>query len=240
MAEEKTAKDEGINRRDFLKGIGAGAIGGGLVVAGIFTGTRSGISTPVGTTGQARAISVEASQGYLLVDTKKCASCQTCMLACSLVHEGKENVSLSRIQILHNTFANFPDDVDQFQCRQCVYPVCLASCPTGALHYDDEAGVRTIDEDVCIGCQRCVESCPFTPSRINWNFEEGYSQKCDLCADTPYWEEDGGPDGKQACVEVCPMKAIQFTNEIPAQVGSLGYEVNLRSPNTTELGLETH
>ena len=109
MVEEKSNEEKGINRRDFLKGIGAGAIGGGLVVAGIFTGTRSGISTPMGTTGQAKAVSVEASDGYLLVDTRKCSSCQTCMLACSLVHEGKENVSLSRIQILHNTFENFPN-----------------------------------------------------------------------------------------------------------------------------------
>ena len=34
---------------------------------------------------------------------------------------------------------------------------------------------------------------------------------------TPYhWDEvGGGPDGKQACVEFCPVKAIQFTKEVP-------------------------
>jgi len=238
MAEEESLEGKGIGRRDFLKGLGAGAIGGGLIVAGVFTGTRTGIVSDVGI-GRPGVTAVSASEGYLLVDTKKCSSCQTCMLACSLVHEGKENVSLSRIQILQNTFAGFPDDVDQEQCRQCVYPVCLSACPTGALHFDEEHGVRTVDEDLCIGCQRCVEACPFTPSRITWNFEEGYAQKCDLCAETPFWDEVGGTDGKQACVEVCPMKAIRFTTEIPAQVGDMGYDINLRTPNCiTALGLD--
>ena len=37
-------------------------------------------------------------QGYLLVDVKKCQGCLTCMLSCSLAHEGQENLSYSRIQ----------------------------------------------------------------------------------------------------------------------------------------------
>jgi protein NrfC len=65
---------------------------------------------------------IPASEGYLLVDTKKCQGCLSCMLACSLVHEGTENLSLARIQILQNSFAKFPDDLTMAQCRQCVEP----------------------------------------------------------------------------------------------------------------------
>jgi protein NrfC len=90
--------------------------------------------------------------------------------------------------------------------------------------------MRMVDERKCIGCQRCVEACPHKPSRAIWNFEKKHSQKCDLCANTPYWDEKGGPDGKQACVAVCPMKAIKFTKEIPNQTGEAGYDVNLRGP----------
>jgi Fe-S-cluster-containing hydrogenase component 2 len=54
------------------------------------------------------------------------------------------------------------------------------------------------------------------------------AQKCDLCIDTPYWNEKGGPGGKQACVQACPMEAIKFTEEVPSQVGDSGYKVNLR------------
>jgi Fe-S-cluster-containing dehydrogenase component len=74
----------------------------------------------------------------------------------------------------------------------------------------------------------CVTACPYTPSSIIWNFEKGVAQKCDLCIDTPYWNEKGGADGMQACVENCPMEAIRFTGEIPTQIGDMGYKVNLR------------
>ena len=43
-------------------------------------------------------------------------------------------------------------------------------------------------------------------------FEEKVSVKCDLGADTPFWEEKGGSGGKQARVEVCPMRVIKFTD----------------------------
>ena len=71
----------------------------------------------------------------------------------------------------------------------------------------------------------------------NFN-DDKKSRKCDLCAITPYhWDEaGGGPDGKQACVEVCPVGAIKFTREIPVQDGDAGYKVNLRDSAWQQLG----
>jgi len=180
---------------------------------------------------------IPASGGYLLVDTKKCQGCMTCMLSCSLVHEGKENLSLARIQVIQNSFAKFPDDITLAQCRQCVEPACLQACPTDALHVDHEHGnVRMIDVEKCIGCKKCVEACPHAPARAVWDFEDKHAQKCDLCADTPFWNEQGGPDGKQACVELCPVAALKFTKEIPKQKGGKGYNVNLRGKGWKNLG----
>lgn len=184
-------------------------------------------------------VAIAASEGYLVVDTKKCAACKSCMLACSLVHHGRENLTLSRIQIIDNPFGSFPNDVSMNQCRQCPAAPCVEVCPTGANHYDPKNGsVRMIDPRKCIGCQQCVEACPHTPSRIVWNSEDRHAQKCDLCADTPHWNEKGGPGGKQACVSICPMKAIQYTDKIPVQSES-GYNVNLRNANYGWLGLPT-
>ena len=37
---------------------------------------------------------IPESKGYLLVDSKKCTGCASCMFACSLAHEGKLNLNL--------------------------------------------------------------------------------------------------------------------------------------------------
>jgi protein NrfC len=178
-----------------------------------------------------------ASEGYLVVDVKKCQGCVSCMLACSLVHEGVENLSLARIQILQNSFENWPYDIAIEQCRQCVDPACVKACPEEALIVDTENGnVRRVHKEKCIGCMSCVEACPHPPSRAVWNFQEGHAQKCDLCSGAPYWEEGGGPKGKQACVEVCPVGAIAFVEEVPAQEGDEGYKVNLRGSAWGQLG----
>lgn len=242
MAEENTTivesaepRQQGVSRREFLTGVGG--LGLGAAVGAL---TVKGFILPEET------FAVPASGGYLLVDTKKCAGCESCMLACSMVHDGAANVNLSRIQITGNQLGKFPYDLEQIQCRQCPYPACVEACPTGANHVDENWGnVRLVDEEKCIGCERCVEACPFTPSRMQWNHIAKHAQKCDLCAHTPYMDEEGGPGGVQACVAVCPSKAIKFVAEVPEQ-SEMGYMVNLRkteswknlSFDTTDLGRE--
>jgi protein NrfC len=118
-----------------------------------------------------------------------------------------------------------------------VYPACTEACPTGALHVDEANGnARTVDERKCIGCMRCVEACPYTPTRIQWDGEKGIVLKCDLCADTPYWNGQGGPDGMQACVAVCPAGAIKFQADVPSQVGDEGYDVDFYQENALSRG----
>lgn len=225
LRESDEAK-QGISRRKFLKWskdvvVGFGAAGALTRIVWIKEGLAA----------------FPASEGYLVVDIKKCQGCVSCMLACSLVQEGEENLSLARIQILQNSFANWPDDVTVEQCRQCVDPACVQACPEGALIVDTEKGnVRRVVKGKCVGCMSCVEACPFPPSRSIWNFQADHAQKCDLCMDAPHWEEEGGPDGKQACVEVCPVGAIKFVKDVPIQKGDEGYKVDLRGPAWGALG----
>lgn len=219
MADIDTKKAPELSRREFVTGVGgagAGLIFGGLFVKGLFLPDK--------------VFAIPASEGYLLVDTKKCSGCDSCMLACSLTHHGTASLSLSRIQVIQDVFTPYPNDITVSQCRQCPYPSCVDACPTGANHVDAANGnVRTIDAAKCIGCERCINACPFTPSRSLWNAEDKHGQKCDLCADTPFWNETGGVGGKQACATVCPMKAIAFTKDVPIQNGDAGYDVNLRT-----------
>ncbi len=71
-----------------------------------------------------------------------------------------------------------------------------------------------------------------------WNHKKGVAMVCDLCKDAPFWSETGGVDGKQACVESCPMLAMRLVKEVPAQhplqaglslLDNDGYDRNLRT-----------
>jgi len=232
-SEEAAAKKK-LSRRDFL------VTGGTVVAADVLIATTPAGASAVTSAAPAPAekVTYPQSKGYLVYDSKKCAGCTTCMLSCSLTHYGVQNLSLSRIQIMQDSFGKFPDDIKMAPCRQCVTPVCVQNCPTGAAFVDTANGnVRRIDSKKCIGCKTCIKMCPQQPHRTVWNHLEKKSSKCDLCLDTPYWNEKGGPGGKQACVESCPMKAIKFVDVTPDQTETEGYDVNLRNDHWLNLGL---
>jgi Fe-S-cluster-containing dehydrogenase component len=215
-------KKKKMNRREFLVGGGA-ALAAGTLAAGV-TGGAEAASTKV---------SYPESRGYLVYDSRLCLGCQSCMFACSMTHEGVANPTLSRIQIIKDapSFVKYPNDVVISVCRQCVSPLCVQNCPTGACHIDEANGnIRRIDASKCIGCQMCIKSCPQNPHRTIWNSAKNISTKCDLCESAPFWNEKGGPDGKQACVETCPVKALKLVAEAPSQRDIDGYDVNLAPP----------
>ena len=232
-------EERAVSRRDFLKYSGTVVFVLGTGCYATVNGNRKDAKVSV-----VSSTGIPASDGYLLVDIRKCQGCASCMLACSLVHEGVESLSLSRIQIMQNAFEAYPHDVAVEQCRQCVEPACVEACPVDALEANPDSGnVRMVDRDECIGCGACVEACPYLPSRAVLASDEKFggklkARKCDLCANTPFhWDEaGGGPNGKQACVEICPVGAIKFTREIPVQQGDEGYKVDLRGINWRSLG----
>lgn len=220
--EKAEGKRKGVPRRDFLVS-GAAMTAGALAAA---SGSAAATLAPA----PQQKVTYEASKGYLVYDSRLCVGCQSCMFACSTTHEGEANPSLSRIQIVRDapSFTKYPNDVVLSVCRQCVSPLCVQNCPTGACHVDASKGhIRRIDQAKCIGCQRCIQSCPQRPHRTVWNPVKKKSTKCDLCADAPYWSQKGGPDGKQACVETCVAKAIKLVAEAPPQQDINGYDINL-------------
>ena len=92
--------------------------------------------------------------------------------------------------------------------------ILVENCPTGACHVDTGHGnVRIIDALKCDGCGECIDACPFVPQMPIWNHEKKVAMKCDLCLNTPHWDESGGPEGKQACIEVCPTEAIRLVEK---------------------------
>jgi Fe-S-cluster-containing dehydrogenase component len=64
----------------------------------------------------------------------------------------------------------YPDDLKQYYfpraCMQCVAPACVAACPTGA-SYQREDGLVLVDPEVCVGCETCIEACPYDARNID-------------------------------------------------------------------------
>lgn len=214
MAGDKKV-DKKFSRRDFVVGSGT-AIAGGAI-------TALSPATQVA----AAAESYPLSTAYLVYDSKHCAGCYGCMIACSLVHEGEVSLSLSRIQIHRAVLAEYPLDISINVCRQCPEPLCVKNCPTGACHVSAANGnVRMIDQEKCIGCKTCLSSCPHIPHRTVYNAALRKVVKCDLCAVTPYFSKKGGPGGSQACVTTCPAGALKVVAELPPQTDNSGYDVD--------------
>ena len=175
-----------VTRRGLIGG--AAAIAAGAALAG------TAVADEAAPEGIAPAI------GHINHVSLICSGCRTCEIICTLGHEGVINPLLSRNTV--HTDIQAGDITHAYYCQQCDDPRCLKACPTGALHVDPETGARVIDQDVCIGCQTCLNACIFAASgqgesRIKYNEETGTCVKCDLCG------------GEPKCVQYCPIGAAQ-------------------------------
>ncbi len=141
----------------------------------------------------------------MIIDMDRCTRCDDCVRACAATHDN--NPRFVRHGPMNGNFmvAN--------ACMHCQDPVCMIGCPTGAIHRDSAKGSVTINDQTCIGCATCANSCPYDniqmvaarrPSGIPF-FDEATNQpiqkaaKCDLCGD-----QITGP----ACANACPHDAM--------------------------------
>lgn len=145
----------------------------------------------------------------MLINLDSCVRCDDCVSACAAAHDGNPRF------IRHGkTFENW---MVANACMHCADPVCMIGCPTGAIHRSMSGGMVIINDDTCIGCETCANSCPYSNIRmVSINDNEGHlitdpqnqkpilkATKCDLCAD-----QVTGP----ACVYACPQDALKRVN----------------------------
>lgn len=146
----------------------------------------------------------------ILTDITKCIGCLECVSACKQVNDlgmetprtWQKNDGLSADN--WTSILQKPDDhYIRKQCRHCLEPACVSSCPVGALQKTVEGAV-VYDSGKCLGCRYCMMTCPFGIPRYDWDKTVPYIRKCILCY--PRLKE-----GKQpACTEVCPTGATIF------------------------------
>ena len=85
---------------------------------------------------------------------------------------------------------------------QPLHPSCLRAGVPDRRDLKTEDGVVLIDHTYCIGCQYCVQACPYG-ARF-FNAEKKVTDKCTWC----YHRITKGL--QPACVEVCPVGARIF------------------------------
>ncbi len=218
-----------ISRRDFIK-IGAKGFAGGIIAYSIVSLLQN--FTRTGSTARsvraARLDVPEWAKHYwgFVCDNERCIGCGRCVVACKLENKVPWEPEYNRTWVERyvitedeEVFVDSPNaGRDGFKpeyenlnirksffvpklCNQCDNPPCVTVCPVGAT-YMTEDGVVLVDQEHCIGCGYCIQSCPygarfFLP-------DKKVVDKCTWC----YHRITQGL--VPACVVACPREARVF------------------------------
>lgn len=113
----------------------------------------------------------------------RCTACRTCLAACRDHHGIPVGVDAPRMieheWIDRSGLGGIGTAVVPFGCAQCESPACLSECPVEAISFDDVSGLIRLDEEVCLGCGKCVRVCPFGAPILDVGRRKVF--RCDGC-----------------------------------------------------------
>lgn len=136
-------------------------------------------------------------------DMTRCVGCKTCQVVCKQRNSLPLGITYRGVHTFE--VGTYPD-ASMYHvsatCNHCESPECVRGCPVGAMFKSEEDGTIQHDDGLCIGCQQCVNNCPYGVPRY---FPElKIVGKCYACKDTR--EVDGAP----TCVAACGQRALEF------------------------------
>jgi formate dehydrogenase iron-sulfur subunit len=142
----------------------------------------------------------------ILFDATLCIGCRQCVQACKDWNDHERETAFEIA--LDNWITMQPPVLEGLSpiwarnsCMHCDYPICAAVCPVEAIVKYDEGPV-VIDQSRCIGCEYCVNACPW--GVIAFDDISRKASKCTMCAD-----RIGGGEAP-FCVQACPVGALDF------------------------------
>jgi len=135
-----------------------------------------------------------------LIDQHRCIGCHACTVACKEEHDIAIGVNRTWVKYIEK--GQYPDTRRYFavlRCNHCDDAPCIEICPTVSLFRRSD-GIVDFDNQRCIGCQSCMQACPYDALYIDP--ERNTAAKCNFDASRV---EMGY---KPACEVVCPTQAI--------------------------------
>ena len=171
---------------------------------------------------------MSTAQYGMVIDLRSCTGCQTCVISCKTANEVPEEGFWSHVIDYYEGETYIASEVDgkvdmKFRstlCNHCANPACVAACPTGAMHKSEETGIVSVDQDICIGCNTCGNTCPYEIPVLQE--ERCVMGKCNLCAG----RLDQGKD--PFCVQACPtrIRKVGLISDPESEVSKLIAEHN--------------
>ncbi|MEX1037779.1 MAG: 4Fe-4S dicluster domain-containing protein [Acidimicrobiia bacterium] len=174
-----------VDRRDFLKAVGAGTAGAAMLAF-----------SPKPAAAEAPARPIERKRLAMVIDMDRCIGCHACTAICKA--ENHVPLGVFRDWVEEHELGTFPDARPVFLpklCNHCDDPGCMRACPTGAI-FRRADGIVDINHDICIGCRACNQACPYGSTFMDP--VRGTADKCNFCSH----RIDQGLN--PACVDVCP------------------------------------
>ncbi len=173
-----------------------------------------------------------------LIDLDKCTGCDTCTVACKSENNTRPLGSpmpfkngrgvlpdhVSYRWVVKRESGVYPNPALTFvtsACNHCKHPACLASCPvsdpndihnpSNAIFKRLEDGIVLINQDICIGCKNCIQSCPYGAPQFNSATEK--VEKCTFCVHRLYAADGTRTGFEPACVTSCVGNALHRVEE---------------------------
>ncbi|MCD6249161.1 MAG: 4Fe-4S dicluster domain-containing protein [candidate division Zixibacteria bacterium] len=166
------------------------------------------------------------TQYAMVIDLNRCVGCHACAIACKA--EWGVPAEYHRSWLRRLGPAMTPDGMSYTYfpglCNHCDDPVCVPVCeadPEEKVFTDPKTGktmtmeVRAtykhpftgavlIDHDRCIGCEMCVDACPYGARYMDYTLDEPKADKCTFCMERVEHGE------VPACVKTCLAGARIF------------------------------
>lgn len=110
----------------------------------------------------------------MIIDKRRCYACQGCTVACKAANATPPGTFWTKTKIIeHGTFPKAHMEYMPMICNHCDNPPCVAICPTKASKKLADGTVQVTASE-CIGCQMCMEACPYGARYYNSNDKPTY------------------------------------------------------------------